>query len=591
MTTDAWILIGVLGGALVLFASERVRPDLVGVLALLAVAFAGLVTPDRVFSGFGSPAVITVAGMFVLSAGLVEARVPAAIAAAIARLGGGLRLRMALLVLIVGVMSAVMNNIAATVILIPAATTLALGAKTMPSKLLIPVSFGSLLGGLVTLIGTPPNLLVSDALARAGETPFGMFDYAPTGLAVMAVGLLYLLLAGPRLIPAREGADIDREIQQRRDFMVELEVPGDSDLAGRTLSQLRWRPRFSIAVVEITHLGVRNRFPGPSDAIYAGDRLIVEGELEAVTRFAQSERLRFAGEKTGTSAADASDGTAVIELVAGPGFRFAHQTVVQMNFRRRYGGVVLGIWRQGQRLGRPIRDVQIRPGDVLVVRVPIDRVDTFARSPEFILIGRRPARPAVRPHMAVAVLILGAVVALAATGVAPIAVTAAAGIILMLLFRVLPYQRLYTAVDWRTIVLIGTLIPLGDAITSTGLADLAAQWAEEYVSPLGPLAVLAGLFVATALLTQLMSNAAAVVLIAPVALEIAAGAGIAPQPALMMVAISASTAFLTPIGHQANLLVYNAGGYRFVDFLKVGAPLTLLILVTSLIVVPIVWPV
>ena len=252
---------------------------------------------------------------------------------------------------------------------------------------------------------------------------------------------------------------------------------------------------------------------------------------------------------------------------------------------------MLGIWRQGQRLGRPIRDVQIRPGDVLVVRVPINRVDTFARSREFILIGRRPARPAVRPHMAVAVIILGVVVGLAAAGIAPIAVTAAAGIILMLLFRVLPYQRLYTAVDWRTIVLIGTLIPLGDALTSTGLADLAAQWAEEYVSPIGPLAVLAGLFVATALLTQLMSNAAAVVLIAPVALEIAAGAGIAPQPALMMVAISASTAFLTPIGHQANLLVYNAGGYRFVDFLKVGAPLTLLILVTSLIVVPLVWPI
>ena len=162
MTTDGWILIGVLGGALVLFASERVRPDLVGILALLAVAFAGLVTPDRVFSGFGSPAVITVAAMFVLSAGLVEARVPAAIAAVIARFGGGLRLRLALLVLIVGVMSAFMNNIAATVILIPAATTLALGAKTVPSKLLIPVSFGSLLGGLVTLIGTPPNLLVSE---------------------------------------------------------------------------------------------------------------------------------------------------------------------------------------------------------------------------------------------------------------------------------------------------------------------------------------------------------------------------------------------------------------------------------------------
>ncbi len=591
MTTDGWILIGVLGGALVLFASERVRPDLVGVLALLAVAFAGLVTPDRVFSGFGSPAVITVAAMFVLSAGLVEARVPDAIASGIARVGGRFRLRLALLVLIVGVMSAFMNNIAATVILIPAATTLALGAKTVPSKLLIPVSFGSLLGGLVTLIGTPPNLLVSEALARAGETPFEMFDYAPTGLAVLAVGLLYLLIAGPRLIPAREGPDIDREIHQTREFMAELEVPGDSALAGRTLAQLRWRPRFETAVAEITHLGVRNRFPGPSDAIYAGDKLIVEGELEAVTRLVQSERLRFAGERAAQTVDDVSEGTAVVELVAGPAFRFGRQTIVQMNFRGRFGGVVLGIWRQGQRLSRSIVNVRIQAGDVLVARVPADRVSTLARSGEFILIGRRPARYPVRPSMAVAVFILGAVVALAAADIAPIAVTAAAGVILMLIFRVLPYDRIYAAVEWRTIILIGTLIPLGDAITTTGLADLAAQWANEYVSPLGPLAVLAGLFVATALLTQLMSNAAAVVLIAPLALQIAASAGIAAQPALMMVAISASTAFLTPIGHQANLLVYNAGGYRFTDFLRVGAPLTLLILITSLIVVPLVWPV
>ena len=225
--------------------------------------------------------------------------------------------------------------------------------------------------------------------------------------------------------------------------------------------------------------------------------------------------MRFAGEKSAPTLDDVTADSAVVELVAGPGFRFAHQTVVQMNFRRRYGGVVLGIWRQGQRVGRPIRNVQIRPGDVLVVRVPIDRVGRFARSREFILIGRRPARPAVRPHMVSAVLILGAVVALAAAKIAPIAVTAAAGAILMLVFRVLPYDRLYTAVEWRTVVLIGTLLPLGDALTSTGLADLAAQWAGEYVSPLGPLAVLAGLFVATALVTQLMSNAAAVVLIAP----------------------------------------------------------------------------
>ncbi len=591
MTTDAWILVGVLGGALVLFASERVRPDLVGILALLAVTFAGLVAPDRAFAGFSSPAVITVAAMFVLSAGLVEARVPDAIAAGIAQLGGGVRVLVVVLVLVVGVMSAFMNNIAATVILIPAATTLALRSNVTASKLLIPVSFGSLLGGLVTLIGTPPNLLVSEALARAGETPFRMFDFAPTGLAVLGVGLLYLVIVGPRLIPARQGPDIDREIRQTREFIVELRVPGDSELAGQTLAELRWRPRYDVAVIEITHLGVRNRFPAATDSIYAGDELIVEGELEAVTRLVDAERLEFEGERKSAPLHEPDEEAAVIEIVAGPAFQFGRQTVAQMNFRARFGGVVLGVWRQGQRLSRPIRSLPIRSGDVLIARIPVDRVAVLARSREFILVSQQSLSDAARPRMAVAVLILAAVITLAAADVAPIAVTAAAGVILMLAFRVLPYARLYSVVEWRTIVLIGTLIPLGDAMASSGLADLVAQWAGEYLTPLGPIAVLAGLFVATAILTQLMSNAAAVVLVAPLAIQIAAGAGIASQPALMIVAISASTAFLTPIGHQANLLVYNAGGYRFVDFLRVGAPLSLLILGTSLLVVPLVWPV
>ncbi len=280
MTTDAWILVGVLGGALLLFASERVRPDLVGILALLAVTFAGLVAPERAFAGFSSPAVITVAAMFVLSAGLVEARVPDAIVAGIAQLGGGLRSLVVVLVLVVGVMSAFMNNIAATVILIPAATTLALRANVTASKLLIPVSFGSLLGGLVTLIGTPPNLLVSEALARAGETPFSMFDFAPTGFAVLGVGLLY---------------------------------------------------------------------------------------------------LEFEGERRSATLSVPDEEVAVVELVAGPAFQFGHQTVAQVNFRARFGGVVLGVWRQGQRLSRPIRSLPIQAGDVLIARIPIDRVAALAR--------------------------------------------------------------------------------------------------------------------------------------------------------------------------------------------------------------------
>ncbi|MDE2867226.1 MAG: SLC13 family permease [Chloroflexota bacterium] len=593
MTPEAWIVIGCVIGALVLFASERLPPEAVGVLVLLILALTGVIDAPAALSGFASPAVITVAAMFILSAGLVEAGAPAALASAIVRYGGTrIVVLTALLVLVVGGMSAFINNIAATVILMPAAVTLARAADASSSRLLMPLAFGSMLGGLMTQIGTPPNLLVSDALAAAGERPFGMFDFAPTGIAILIVGLLYLVTVGRRLVPDRQGPDVAQGIPQARDYMAEVRVPAGATMVGKTLRELRWRPRFDISVMEIVRDRHRLRFPTAEETLFVGDVVLVEGEPDDVLRLTQVEGLDFASERDFASGGlrVEDEQATVLELVAGPGFSSRGLSIAAMRFRNRFGGLVLGIWRQGTHLRTRLRDQRIETGDVLMVRMPSARVPDLEESTDFIVLSQRARVVVPRPRMLVPLAILVLVVGLAAANVAHIAVTGILGAVLMVVTRVLPYDRIYAAVEWRTIVLIAALLPLGTAMQTTGLAENLAQAVAGASQPLGPIAVLAGIFIFTSLLTQLMSNAAAVVLVAPIGLGIAASFGIAPHPVLMMVAIAGSTAFMTPIGHQSNVLIYNTGAFRFADFIKAGAPLTLIVLIVSLIVVPIVWP-
>ncbi len=593
MTPEAWIVVGCVGGALALFASERLPPEGVGVIVLLILALTGVIDAPQAVAGFASPAVITVAAMFILSAGLVEAGAPAALASAIVRYGGTrIVVLTALLVLVVGGMSAFINNIAATVILMPAAVTLARAADASSSRLLMPLAFGSMLGGLMTQIGTPPNLLVSDALAAAGEQPFGMFDFAPTGIAILIAGLLYLLTVGRRLVPDRQGPDVAQGIAQTRDYMAEVRIPAGASLVGKTLRELRWRPRFDISVMEIVRDRRRLRFPTAEEALYVGDVVLVEGEPDDVLRLTQVEGLDFASERDFASGGlHAEDEHAtVLELVAGPGFSSRGLSIAAMRFRNRFGGLVLGIWRQGTHLRTRLRDQRIETGDVLMVRMPSARVPDLEESTDFIVLSQRARVVVPRPRMLVPLAILILVVGLAAANVAHIAVAGILGAVLMVVTRVLPYDRIYAAVDWRTLVLIAALLPLGTAMQTTGLAEDLAHVVTGALRPLGPIAILAGIFIFTSLLTQLMSNAAAVVLVAPIGLGVAASLGIAPHPVLMMVAIAGSTAFMTPIGHQSNVLIYNTGAFRFIDFIKAGGPLTLLVLIVALIVVPIVWP-
>ena len=344
--------------------------------------------------------------------------------------------------------------------------------------------------------------------------------------------------------------------------------------------------------MEIFRDGRRLRFPTAEETLFVGDVVLVEGEPDDVLRLTQSEGVEFTSERNfapGRLQTEDEQAT-VLELVAGPSFSSRGLSVAAMRFRNRFGGLVLGIWRQGTRLRTRLRDQRIEAGDVLMVRMPSARVSDLEESTDFIVLSQRARIVIPRPRMLVPLAILALAVGLAAADVAHIAVTGVLGALLIVVTRVLPYDRVYAAVEWRTLVLIAALLPLGTAMQTTGLAESLAQAVTDTMRPLGPIAVLAGIFIFTSLLTQLMSNAAAVVLVAPIGLGIAASFGIEPHAVLMMVAIAGSTAFMTPIGHQSSVLIYNTGAFRFFDFIKVGGPLTLVVLIVSLIVVPLVWP-
>ncbi|HJO08191.1 MAG TPA: SLC13 family permease, partial [Chloroflexota bacterium] len=412
----------------------------------------------------------------VLSAGTVEAGVPEALAGLITRFGGSsLTIVTISLIVVVGVMSAFMNNIAATVILIPAAITIARKNQTAPSRLLMPLSFGSLMGGLVTLVGTPPNLLASEALAAAGERPFSMFDFAPTGAAVFVAGVLYMITIGRRLMPERKMPDVLSELEQTRQFLGEVLVSTESVAVGKTLIQLGWRDRFDVSVLEITRRGCRNRFPSASDEIYIGDVLLVDGERDEIVRMVTEEGMEFAAEAGVRDTLVESEDAALVELVAGPSFGDGGKSVAELQFRLRFGGLVLGIWRQGRPVRQMLSRVRIRPGDVLLVRTPVERAPELTESDEFIVLEQRSRAVRPQPRMVVAVAILAVVIGLAATGVAHISVAGTLGVVLMLAFRVVPYERLYAAVEWRILVLIGSLMPLGLAMETSGLAGVVAR--------------------------------------------------------------------------------------------------------------------
>ncbi len=778
MTPQIAIVLAILAAAIVMFVTERIRVDVVALMVLVSLALTGLITPAEALSGFANLAVVTVWAVLILSAGLARTGVAGLIGRPVLRLAGESEARLiALIMLLVGVLSGFMNDIGVAALMLPVVVDIARRTGRPPSRLLMPLAFAALLGGLNTLIGTPPNILVSEALRQYGLEPFHMFDYTPTGVVVMVAGIAFMVLVGRHLLPSRDIKDLPDNGQAApgeffglRERLFVVRLPDDSVLAGKTLAQSRLGAALGLNVLAILRAGQNRLAPGPATLLRPGDRLLVEGRPDrlaelhgrrvliaeedhlAVERLLSAEielaelalaptssflgqtleqidfRRRFGvivlairrgggvvrtnleklplqredvlllqgrpdrlnalsqesdlnlsrpesiedyhledrlaamrlppdsaligktlvesrlGDAFGLgvmgiiregtdhlmpdpeeqlAAGDLllvkgrpedlqtleglqslefdeqappdlseleSEHVGLVEIVLSPRTTLAGRTLRQLYFRDKYGLSVLAIWREGRAYRSDLRDMALRFGDALLLYGPRERLRVLGEEPDFLVLTEA-AQEAPRLNKApIALLIMAAVLTPVVLDLLPIAIAALAGVVLMILTRCLTMEEAYRAIEWKAVFLIAGMLPLGIAMEQTGAARFVAEGMVGLVGGLGPVAVLAGLFLLAALASQVMPNPAVAVLLAPIALNTANDLAVSPYPFMMAVAVSASAAFLSPVGHSANVLVMGPGGYRFADYTKVGIPLTLVVLIVVLVVLPIFWP-
>jgi di/tricarboxylate transporter len=783
VTLQIAVVLAIVGLAVVLFVTERLAVDLVALLVLGSLALTGLVTPAEALSGFSNPAVVTVAAVFVLSGALSRTGVASVVGHQVLRFAGTSEVQLvAVIMLTAGVLSAFMNNVGVAALLLPVVMDIAKRTDRPPSRLLIPLAFGALLGGLTTLIGTPPNILVSDALRDAGLGSFQMFDYAPVGVVVMLVGVAFMALGGRHLLPSRDmvkefstpdQADLGKfynlrerlfaiclpvnsvlagrslaesrlgsalglnviaivrdgrtelspdsgtllyardrllvegesdeladlsgrphilveddspaveklfsnevalgevrlsadselvghtprrlELRQRfgviilailrdgtpwrtniegirlqpddtllvqgrcadlealqevPDFdhfrfvndvqvavtyrlherLIALRVPEESMLAGRSLAESRLADAFGLTVLSVCRNGLSDLMPDPQQRLEANDVLLMKGKPEALLALRGLQHLEIDRQIPEGLGGLESERVGMIEAVLSPHTTLAGQTLRQLHFREKYGLSVLAIWREGRSIRTNLRDVALRLGDALLIHGPREKLQVLAREPDFLMLTEA-AHEIQKPEKApLALLVMVAVLLPVILGWLPIAITAVVGAALMILIGCLTMEDAYRVIEWKAVILIAGMLPLGIAMERTGAAQLLAGGVVNTVGGVGALAVVAGLFILAALASQVMPNPAVVVLLAPIALSAANDTGVSPYALMMAVALSASASFLSPVAHPANVLIMGPGGYRFSDYLKVGLPLTLVVLITVLLVLPIFWP-
>ncbi len=592
LTPDMVLTLLVSGVALLLFVSGRLRIEVVGMATMVAVVVLGLVTPEQGIAGFANEAVVTVAMVLGLSSALLRTGAVDVLARWVGRVGGGSewRLSVTLLALVVPA-SALINNTAAVAVLLPMVLGLSREAGVAPSKLLMPLSFGSQLGGTLTLIGTSTNLLVAGMVVDLGMERIGIFEITPAAAVLAVVGCAYLLTVGRWLTPRRASPQDSRVLHEPRQYVTELEVDPGSELVGDSVTEAGIEAEFKVRLVAIRR-GDERMPPDEIVRLEAGDHLLVSGRPDRVARLASADHLIVQAQASPLEMEDVSPSELrLAEMVVPPRSRVVGHSLDDV--RRLFGEPVsvLGLERHGAVTSeRPIGSVELAAGDILLVRAPFDTLRALHDSRDLAVVGVvEPLHPR-RGRIGIAVSILAAVVVAAASGLSGILVASMVGLVAMVLTRCVRVDEVYEDMDWGVLVLLGSLLALGTALQQTGTAELLAAVVVRLASPLGAIGVLAAFYVLTSLLTNLLTNNAAAVVLTPIAVAAARGLDVSAMPFVIAVMLAASNSFATPIGYQTNTFVYGPGGYRFGDFLRVGGPLNLLLAAAATLVVPLFFP-
>ncbi|MGO4706289.1 SLC13 family permease [Microvirga sp. 2MCAF38] len=577
-------------GMMALFVWGRFRYDVVAAFSLLAAVAIGIVPPDKAFSGFSDDIVIIVASALLVSAAVAKSGV---LEAGLNRLAPYLRttqMQVIVLVGVVTVLSAFVKNIGALAMMIPVAFQIARRTGTPPSSLLMPMAFGSLLGGIVTLVGTSPNIIVARVRGELLGQPFHMFDFTPVGLGIALAGVIFLAF-GYRLLPqGRKGASSIDEALDIKDYVTEARVPAQSEMIGKTVADLHKMGDEEAKVSAIIRDETRRPTPLPDAAIRAGDVLILEGEPMALERIVARAGLKLSGEHRKPKTDEATDEIGVIEVVIGPNSVLTGISAERIDLFERYQVNLIAVSRRGQRLKERLRDIDLHPGDVIALQGNLKKLPDTLKALGCLPLAARDIRLGSARRSLLPVAILAAAMGLVAFDLVPVAIAFFGAGVLLVLFGALNLREVYETIEWPIIIMLGALIPVSEAVRTTGGTDLIAAWLSSFGGTLPPTGSLVLIMIAAMAVTPFLNNAATVLVMAPIAASFASKLGYKPDAFLMAVAIGAACDFLTPIGHQCNTLVMGPGGYRFGDYWRLGLPLSIIVVVVGIPLIMLFWP-
>jgi di/tricarboxylate transporter len=610
MNSQLVITFAILVAAVFLFLSDRLRPDLIALLVAISLGVSGVLTSQEVFSGFSRSAVITILAVYVFAEALQKTGVTDRVGQLLLRLGGSTEPRLAVTVMLAGaVLSLFMNNIAAASVLLPAVSGAARKAKANPSRLLMPLAFGTIVGGMATLL-TSANIVVSNLLRDRGLAGFSLLDFAPLGLPVVAVGVAYMALLGRRWLPCQpskqalasgietvpngpSSAEADLfDIYRLSERLLWARVPPSSELIGQSLKQSHLRQSHNLNAIAIERKGQKMFSLSPEVTFREGDVVLFAARPEEVSAQELQPLLEVVPSANGwpKQGLESSD-IVMVEAVLSPRSALIDKTLCEVLFREKYNMSVIAIWRAGRPIRTGLANLPLRFGDALLLQGPRQRLQVLRSDPDLIVLnGLHESTGPMRNKAWIALTVMAVTLLLAAIGPLPIGEVMFGGALAIVLLNVVSMDRAYQAIDWKTIFLVAGMLPLGIAMTKTGAASYLAEGMMSFLGPAGPMALLGGLFVLTMLLTQVVNSAAVAAVVVPIGIQSAQQMGADPRAMAMAIALATSMTFVIPVSHPVNLLVMGPGGYRFRDYVKVGLPLTLLLFATVMLLLPVFWP-
>lgn len=589
MTGPQILAFAILAAMMAMFVWGRLRYDLVALLALLAAVLTGIVPHEKAFSGFSDDIIVIVASALLLSAGVARSGVIESLLRPVSPFLRSSTAQVLALTTTVAALSPFVKNIGALAMLMPVAFQLARKHGTLPSALLMPMSFASLLGGIVTLVGTSPNILVSRVRAETVGEPYSMFDFAPVGVLLAAGGVAFLAF-GWRLLPERKGAVSMDAAFNLEGYTTEVSVPEDSGFAGKTVRDLEKSTEGNVEVLAILRRRQRNSTPSGAMKLRVGDTLILQGEPAALEHIVGAAKFKLVRDETTKDVDTPADDIGVVEAVVTPDSPLVDRTPAQLRLYELHQVNLLAVSRSGRRIAHRLRSLKFAAGDVIVLQGNLNTMPETLGELRCLPLAERGLSLGQDRRRWVPVAVLAATMGLVAAGILPIAIAFFAGAVLLLLLRALTLREAYDSIEWPILIMLGALIPVSDALRTTGGTDLIAGWLAMAAGALPAWGALVLIMVAALAVTPFLNNAATVLVMGPIAAGFANELGLSPDPFLMAVAIGAACDFLTPIGHQCNTLVMGAGGYRFSDYWKLGLPLSVYVVVAGIPLIMLFWP-